>query len=1272
MFTVDPSEIQHLDGLQVVQLLRVLLFAEARKAGVPLRNVDVPLQITIADGGQDAIVKWEGGEAATDFFPGRDIVFQCKATDHGDAQWKKEVWTKKSQRTKTKLLNPAISEVLARGGSYVGVTATPLAGSKPDDRAKAIAEGIRAASGDPGKLATVQVYDGNKLAAWASAHPAVALWVKEQKAGMPLAGFSTLDQWGKRADVATPPTFVGGSSRTFSLGSNRTDTLDFDQLAGRLVDHLSDAQACARVWGASGIGKTRALHQALSTSTGALRDLTAANFIFCDFRDVSTQIWDVANQIKNDGSPAVLVIDACSWEDSRRLFDLARAKGSQLRVITLGAEGRDQIPDCLSIRPQPADLATIKGILAAGLPKAKPDEIEYIAHLCDGFPRIAVLIAGSYQKQSVLKSADDVAAQIVHAAKLERDTVRALEGLSLFEHLTPDEDAAAFDNIAETLVHLPGGMMYEHLIIASEQHLVGRNNDQLIAQPRPIADFLAARRLSYLRVTTVIRFLLEARPADRARMLARWRYLARSRTLINVVRAMLRSELSNAAQLLSPDAASFLAPFVHVDPDATGTALFWAIMQMPLDDLAAVPVTDGLLGALRLLASRQGSFRPAAQMVLRLAAVADTAGSPPVLDLLRQLFQVALAGTQADDRRRREALSDILDEDDPRIRRAYVEALGAMLQTYISRSADFEQVGAEPFQAEWMPSDQATIYGYFDWALTRLLDVWREYPDLRPSIQGHVAGDLRNLLTPELLPTIEAFIGAVAAADGHWFEATKSVGDWLYFDRPDPPTEFSQAVRRLYDATLPTEPVEQALLYSRFWTSDLHDPDKRYAEHAAEMDFEYSSRRAKALAPEIARDPSQLARAIDAMSTEEMNGPYAFAETLSAHLTDPLNAMAQAVAALDGSGSRAGIGFVRALLAALDRRLADRPDEVARLEAIAVSSSTLAASPMNIHTALRVTDERLGRLTQQVRDREIDVAQVVTISYGRGLADVSAPALAEFIEALVERDDQDGAWVALEVLSMVTHELKQLPPDLLELVKLALLAPGIAEDIGGNASTADYVHDRMMRLLATSNAIDAAFARSFGHQIERACRSVGGRHGHNSDALRSGLAIVVQHAPQEVWAVLAGFYETGTMAERERLNAIVSPTKPFAWDVSRTGPGALFATPLSTMLNWADQDPDARTPFLVSFFPTVEQREGVWSWHLELQALADRYGASKPFRAALRRRIFPNSWSGSLNPHLTSFKEPLATWTSHDSLGDWASSTLEVINRSLDDEFFRG
>ena len=94
MFTIHPDEIKDFTGDQLVGLLRRLLYAEARKAGVPLRGVEVPLQITVADGGQDGSIFWEGGKDSTDYFPGRDIVFQCKAKDSGDAQWKREVWTK--------------------------------------------------------------------------------------------------------------------------------------------------------------------------------------------------------------------------------------------------------------------------------------------------------------------------------------------------------------------------------------------------------------------------------------------------------------------------------------------------------------------------------------------------------------------------------------------------------------------------------------------------------------------------------------------------------------------------------------------------------------------------------------------------------------------------------------------------------------------------------------------------------------------------------------------------------------------------------------------------------------------------------------------------------------------------------------------------------------------------------------------------------------------------------------------------------------------------
>jgi hypothetical protein len=600
MFTVNPNEIKDFTGDQLVALLRRLLYAEARKAGVPLRGVEVPLQITVADGGQDGSISWEGGNASTDYLPGRDIIFQCKAKDSGDAQWNREVWTKPTQpsRVKNKELSDAVKGVLDRCGTYIGITAKPLVNPKPADRVNAIREGIMAAGGDPDKLAAIEVFEGNKLAAWASAHPAVAVWIKQINARIDLAGFSTLDHWGKRADIATPA-FFESPERKFSLGPYDADAIDFSQLGKRLADELDQPRTSARIWGASGIGKTRALYHALSTSTGLLGGLTAANFIFCDFREVGDDLWKVANQIVKERSCAVLVVDSCPLDEARRLNDIARAEDSELRVITVGAEGVDHDDHCVMVRPTQADRSTIRGILKAGLPKAKGDELDYLAEFCDGFPRIAVLATETYGKRGILKSADDVAQQILRAAGAERETVRALECLSLFDRLSPDENPQAFDEIAEMLVHMKGELMYENLVIAAGQHLVERNQDTMTAQPRPIADFLALRRLEHLRPSTVISFLGSAQPQQRAAMLARWRFLARSRTLSDVIQMLLRGSFADT-NIVHPDVAPYLPAFVHVEPDRTGVALYWAIYHIPLDDVAVIAVTDELIDALRL------------------------------------------------------------------------------------------------------------------------------------------------------------------------------------------------------------------------------------------------------------------------------------------------------------------------------------------------------------------------------------------------------------------------------------------------------------------------------------------------------------------------------------------------------------------------------------------------------------------------------------------------------------------------------------------------
>jgi hypothetical protein len=1275
MFTVHPDELKNLDGLQLVELLRILVHAEARKSDIPMRNVDVPLQITVADGGRDATVRWQGGKASTDYFPCRDIVFQCKASDGGDAAWTKEVWTKASQRKKKKReLNPAVAAMLATGGAYVGVTTTALVGTKPDERTEAIRKGIREAGGDPAKLASVQLYDGNKLAMWATSHPAVALWVKERQAGYALSGFATLDQWGRRADISTPP-YVGSQARRFALSADTFDELGFDQLSARVVDHISEPGAVVRLWGPSGIGKTRALHHALSTSTGALREIAAANFIFCDYAEVSGEVWKVANQIKNAGLPAVLVVDSCPWEDAKRLNQLARAEDSELRVITLGADGQDQVEDCLMIRPLKADRDTIRGILAYAI-KARGDEIDFVAAQCDGFPRIAVLAARAFGSAvSIGKSTNEVAQQILTAAGLGEETVRALELLSLFDHLEPDADPERFDRLAELLVHMKGELTYEHLVRAAEQHLVECSHGRMTAQPLPIANYLALRRFAYLRPSTIIAFLANAEPNYLNAMLARWSaFRERSNTLAEVVRRVVNSSwLSDEATLLGPAAAPYLAAFVHAEPDAMMGALHRALILTSLDDLAGLNITQELLGALRLLAARSSTFRQTAALMLRLTAVTDYSDSSPVVQLLRQLYQVALAGTEADDKHRRESLLKALEEDDPRIHRAVVEALGAMLTTHMTRLGDFDQIAGEDYRTEWSPKTHEVAVDYFRWALERLHELWRGNPDFRDRIETIVASDLRTLLDFDLLDVVEPFVGDVVTARGHWGQATKSIGNWLYFDRPVEDDDGSRRIRQLYDATLPTNNVDLALLYSRFWATDLHNPDKRYAADGInDDDHEYSGRATQALAKAIAKDPDQLDRAVAAFASQELNAPWPFAQTLAQEVENPLAVFTAAIKALDTSGTRAGVQFVRALLGSFDRRLTGDAGLKKRLVTLAEGSATLSERPMDIYSALEMTDARVSDIAEQVRAGTVDVGSVVPISYGRGLAGVSVPAIAQLIAALVGRTKDGGAWAAIEILNMVIHGMKSVAPDLAALCAQALLSPAIAEGSAIHPSLAEHGFDRLIKLLGTSGGIDGAFGTGFAQLIERSCRSVGGYHNRPTEALRTGLPIVVKHAPLEVWAVLAGFYDVATRAERERLNTITAATKMFAFNNGdRTGAGTLFSVPEPAILDWVSGDPANRVAYPISFYPILGQDGESWHWHPATEKLADLYGTLKPFRVALRARILPSSYGGSLEEHLRRFLEPLEAWSTHPMLGNWATSLLGDLKYWLDDEIRR-
>ena len=113
LFEIDTESIGLLNDIQLTRLLKRLLHLEAKSSGIAQRAVEVALNITVADGGEDGRVSWTDGPENTDYLPVRLVQFQVKATNHGPAACANELVDRHGK------LKSMVDAVLSAGGAYI-------------------------------------------------------------------------------------------------------------------------------------------------------------------------------------------------------------------------------------------------------------------------------------------------------------------------------------------------------------------------------------------------------------------------------------------------------------------------------------------------------------------------------------------------------------------------------------------------------------------------------------------------------------------------------------------------------------------------------------------------------------------------------------------------------------------------------------------------------------------------------------------------------------------------------------------------------------------------------------------------------------------------------------------------------------------------------------------------------------------------------------------------------------------------------------------------
>jgi hypothetical protein len=1289
IFDISPSQIQGLDSNQLVELLRKLLYSEAQRFGLSLRGVLAPLQITVADGGEDARVSWEAGIEKTDYFPSRFCIFQSKATDPKPGGWKKEVWTKSTQKLSQPELNEAVEKAIALRGSYIGFTSAALTGDKYDSRVKGIRQGIQDAGSDPNLLTAIDIYDANKIADWVSQYPAIAAWINEKQSGLSLKSFQTIARWGSKSDIASIAQISDTADR-FQIDQDEasqqlvsrtlnSNALVFEKAKDRIVDHLAVAGRFVRVLGLSGVGKTRFVYEVLRDESSTAKIALATSAIYCDLREIGNQIFQIAEALASERKSALVIVDECPRETALKLCDTVGAEGSDLRIVTIGNDNQSIKNDnCLNISITPADGGLIEGIIRQRYPKADYSDVSFINELSGGFPRIAVLATDNYSEGlPILKSVEDAVERILLGCGIRRvEQIRAIECLAMFKLLGADGNTSSeIDFVAENLARQTGDEMYEHLAHAAGQAIVEQRGDYFMVQLLPIASFLGKRRLDLLRVTKILNFIEQASPSLRTSFLSQWRYFDNSKTIAKVAQHLLKmGGLCCSIDGLNTDLGTqCLNAIVHVVPDDVADVVRHIYGNLSVDDLMrSVERKRDLLQVLEVLVCRKKTFRIAALLIMRLAATENKPLSDDATTLFKQLFQLGLSGTEAEPSDKFSILDQGLLSDDERVISVCVEALERTLRRDGFSRTSSVQVGSQPPIKDWAPNVWGEVFDFHRNGLQRLNNIRSQHKNFTLRCDRAIVSSIRSLLCENLFNDLEAVLLEAPVERGTWFEAIKVIGDWLYFERVRAPEDFSQRVRELYNSLLPNNLIDQAILYTKFYPADIHNPDLSYDRNdGSTKDFTYSSKKAKEVAAKVAVDEQILYQAIQTMVREDLNNVIPFTEELVARVEDPLEVFRLAVREYESSIEERGIKLIRGLLAGIDKRDAEAASQCIL---IAHQSESIQNQIANIYSAVSISTEILMAIVEKLRNGSISATECVYFSYGRGLDHLEAEGILLLVDELANNHEAKGIWASLEIIFMYQLNRDTLDRQIADRIRELVVSPKIFETIVSSIRGGHWF-EQLILSIHNNYGIDAEFALGLSNQVIKLCQVKDHNIFFELDSyLQNIIRLVVDEQPIVLWTALSSFFEIATPSEVYYLKKLVSPSSQ-SLDLDEEAysqEGVLFHLPEIEFLSWAKDNPPIRSPFLCLFYPIIEIDEtgnGI-TWHRALDDLTHEFGTFEEFRLALELRLNPTSWSGSRVPHFERCLSLLEIWFDHPvpEMSVWARDLYYSLERQLERE----
>lgn len=681
---INPKQLVLFDSHRFTELCNELLRAEASRVGISPHLIDTTVRDTVPDGGIDARVRAADettGDPSDAWLPHGNSAWQYKSGKCPSANTLKDEEFSKSE----------VIAAIERGDTYCFVTAQSITAKKQEE----IRDAIEACYRERGQEPRCRVYTATELAEWAREHLAIA----HRHFGLALAGWQPFEQWSQARQFRN----------TFHPDESRREIIDAVRAA------ISSDDRIVRILGHSGVGKTRAVMEAVRTD--GLRERV---LYLGDAAEYDPQFFWHLQQNNPDGS-GILVVDECTADIYPQLRDLAEGLPTGFTMIAIGPLEYRAAGGALELGQLGIDELT--SILEDFAPQLTEAERRAIAARCGGSPKLLVALAREIASgrdtirgwEEVERSRDVV--EYLNERLFPVDNAspaaKVMRALSLFTRLGWSDDVAVEGRTVMDFFRVDWDVAREAADELVERGVISKRGRFLYPTPDVLANYLT-RKTIRVRGAADLNELFGSLPEGAQRSFAeRLRQLGDDPETRGVVEEIVGGAgfFSSLEVLNDRATARLLRLLAPAYPESTLTQLERILNSADRDSLLDFGVgRRDVMWALEDLAWWREHFPAAARLIRRLAWAENEEIANNATGIWQRLFQVMLGGTAAPFEERLPILREALHADDPAMRRLGVLALGAALQT-----GQIMRVGGPPEDTGRLPPEEWRPRTYAEW-----------------------------------------------------------------------------------------------------------------------------------------------------------------------------------------------------------------------------------------------------------------------------------------------------------------------------------------------------------------------------------------------------------------------------------------------------------------------------------------------------------------------------------------------------------------------------